>query len=298
MTYDEMIRLYANYKTFDNCAVYLGVNRKTFAARWYDKGLPNPVIIKKSKYNNELDKYKVAICGDLHLGSKQQQVSLFLDFIDEVKKQNIETLVILGDLVEGLMKRDGSVHSRFLHSIDEIYKYTYDIFSMFADDFNRVLLIEGNHDATLNGRCDGFDLCHHLAGDFLNIEYRKEPLDNVYPVTLDGGAKAILYHGSGGCGKNLTTRTRAKTIDFTNIVNEFDMILCAHCHRTSFDIWLQKYGISVGSFQGITKYFADMGLAPNVQGDILSYNIGKRGKVLNLVRTPYNYDDRLKIKDW
>jgi UDP-2,3-diacylglucosamine pyrophosphatase LpxH len=298
MTYDEMIRLYAKYKTFDTCATVLKVNRKSFSKYWYAKGLPNPRLIPKMDYSSELEKYKIAVCGDLHLGSNQQQPTAFLNFIDQVSREEIKTLIILGDLVEGLMKRDGSVHNRFLHSIDDIYEYTQNIFNKFVDNFDRILIIEGNHDATLNGRCDGFDLCHHMAMDYKNIEYESGPNNMILPVIIDGGARAILYHGSGNCSKNLTMRTRNKTIDFMNMFNQFDILLAAHCHRSSFDIWLHKYGVSVGCFQSTTHYLAMKGMAPQIQGTVLSYNIGDDGKVKNMIPIPYNYDDKIIMDDF
>ncbi len=292
----DLLEMYARLGTFDKCANAIGVNRKTWAKYWYENALPTPTCINKTDY--EPNKYRVAVCGDLHFGSKQAQPTLFLEFVDKMFNEEIKTLIILGDIVEGLSKRDGSVHHRFLHSIDNIYDYTAEKFDQFADNFEKIHIIEGNHDATLNKRDDGFDLCRHLSDDFRTIHYHPTPISSINPVTIDGGVHAIMYHGSGNCTKNLTQRTRTKTIDFLNMGREFSCLLAAHCHRSSFDKWLNVYGISVGCFQTITDYLATKGMVPEIGGTVLEYNINRKGKICNLIPIQYNYDDKIIEHDY
>ena len=608
MNQDQLLRLYARYKTFDKCAIAIGVNRNTFSAYWYDAKMPNPKFIQKIEY--EMDTYKLAACSDLHLGSKQQCLTPFCDFIQTVMDQDIKTLVIPGDICEGLMPRPGHAQVRFLHSIDDIYNYVYNVFADFADSFDeiaitclsddtevytkngwklhgdiatsdkilsivdnrlvfnnvvdvirkeyngdmikfksqsvdmlvtpdhmsycasyttknfkyvkssdllrnkhvlfkmagniirkdfdisddmlaiiglivtegtylknggiqiyqeditaqpirdlvtrtfgycseykgkgdhgRVFYIKvkdaaiirkeylinkldikyllnvlscrqlhilfdwmvfgdgcwntggnsgsyytanktladdfqilctyigyrshiyirtrdvfgyknfteysvqfvkqnwgststnadivkydgvvfdlvteignflirrngkiaftgncGNHDESLNRRSMGFNICENLANDFKTIIYNDNPMAIVSPVKLNNGLKIALYHGHGGCAKNLVTRTRSVLTDIMNSTDDFDMLFAGHCHRYSSDRWLQRYCYSLGAFQSTTHFLAQGGKTPDVRGEIISYKLNDKGRVFSdPIVTPYRYDDCIVEHDY
>ena len=293
---ETLLRLYKQLKTFDKCAIHLGMNRKTFARIWYDSGLPSPKNLPKNDIEPEI--YKVAACSDMHFGSKQQALTPFLSYIQEVLAQDIRTMVIPGDICEGLMPRQGHEQLRFLHSIDEIYNYVYNIFSEFADQLENIYLIQGNHDESLNRRAHGFNLCSNLARDFSSIHYNDDPAKIIDPVTLDGGIKAILYHGRGGCSKNLVSRSRNKLIDYMNYTKDIDLLFLGHCHRFSSDYWLGTHCFSLGCFQSTTHFLADMGKIPQVRGEIIQYKIDTKGTMRSVIDIPYCYDDQIKKDDF
>lgn len=272
------------------------MNRKTFARIWYDSGLPSPKNLPKNDIEPEI--YKVAACSDMHFGSKQQALTPFLSYIQEVLAQDIRTMVIPGDICEGLMPRQGHEQLRFLHSIDEIYNYIYNIFSEFADQLENIYLIQGNHDESLNRRAHGFNLCSNLARDFSSIHYNDDPAKIIDPVTLDGGIKAILYHGRGGCSKNLVSRSRNKLIDYMNYTKDIDFLFLGHCHRFSSDYWLGTHCFSLGCFQSTTHFLADMGKIPQVRGEIIQYQIDTHGTMRKVIDVPYCYDDQIKKDDF
>ena len=272
------------------------MNRKTFARIWYDTGLPSPKNLPKNDIEPEI--YKVAACSDMHFGSKQQALTPFLSYIQEVLAQDIRTMVIPGDICEGLMPRQGHEQLRFLHSIDEIYNYIYNIFSEFADQLENCYIIQGNHDESLNRRAHGFNLCSNLARDFASIQYDDDPAKIINPVVLDGGIKAILYHGRGGCSKNLVSRSRNKLIDYMNYTKDIDLLFLGHCHRFSSDYWLGTHCFSLGCFQSTTHFLADMGKIPQVRGEIIQYQIDTHGTMRKVIDVPYCYDDQIKKDDF
>jgi len=138
-TAETLLRLYKQLGTFDKCAVHLGINRKAFSRIWYDTGLPSPKNLPKNDIEPEI--YKIAACSDMHFGSNQQALTPFLSYIQEVLAQDIRTMVIPGDICEGLMPRQGHDQLCFLHSIDDIYNYVYNIFSEFADQLENIYVI-------------------------------------------------------------------------------------------------------------------------------------------------------------
>lgn len=156
----------------------------------------------------------------------------------------------------------------------------------------------GNHDESLNRRAHGFNLCSNLARDFASIQYDDDPAKIINPVTLDGGIKAILYHGRGGCSKNLVSRSRNKLIDYMNYTKDIDLLFLGHCHRFSSDYWLGTHCFSLGCFQSTTHFLADMGKIPQVRGEIIQYKIDTKGTMRSVIDIPYCYDDQIKRNDF
>jgi UDP-2,3-diacylglucosamine pyrophosphatase LpxH len=286
MTYDEMIRLYAKYKTFDTCATVLKVNRKSFSKYWYDKGLPNPRLIPKMDYSNELEKYKIAVISDMHWGSKFQRMDAFNLFIEEVRKREIDTLLCAGDTIEGLMKRQGAEKERFLHSIDDIMEY---VIEHYPEGFKNNILINGNHCNSLNGKGDGFDFAMNLCRARSDLKCISDPAKMVTPFEIDGGARVVLYHGVGACSQNLTTRTRNISAKLLNSCTSWDMLIAGHCHSSSIDRWLGKWMFSLDCFEDTTPYLAHKMLVPRIGGLILNYSINENGQVCNVIPENINY---------
>lgn len=295
-----MLRLYAKYRTFDKCAFFTGCNRKTWSKYWYDNNLPNPRVTKISDLHQENDgeNYKIAVISDLHLGSREQQLTSLYSFVDTVSEQDISTLLICGDIVEGLMPRQGASQSRFLHGIDDIFEYTTSVFDYFVDRFSLIGIINGNHDNSLNGRSYGFDISYNLSQIYSNIYYNKEPEDGMNPMAIDGGIKVVMHHGVGGCAQNLSTRTRNLSAKYLNYSSDWDFLFAGHCHGTSEDYWLGKWTWSCGCFQSITPYLVSKLLVPRVEGMVISYDVTDSGSVSNVQKTSYNYDNQIRKKDW
>ena len=295
----DLLQLYEHYETADICAAMLGINRKTFSRYWRDLNLPQFDSIPKST-RTDGETYEILACSDFHLGSNEQQPTALLDFLQMGIDNNIQTLLIPGDIIEGIMKRPGADQTRFLHTIDKIYDYTASVFSKFADQYDNIWIVAGNHDATLSTRDDGFDILHHLAREFKTINYLETPNEVVKPVIIDGGVSAVLFHGDSACPCNLAARTRNIT---TNCINaghrNLDFIFAGHCHKATppQDFWLQVTSFSLGCFQSITSYLARKNLTPMVQGQRISYQTNKKGEAINIINTPYNYDSELKLND-
>lgn len=296
LTPDEMLKVYTTFKTFSQCAFKFGCSRRTWARRWYDSGLPNPRFVHLSPDRDDETRYQVGLISDLHLGSKQQQLSALLDFMRILCENDVHDLVICGDIIEGIMPRPGAEHGRFLHSIDEYFEYTVSVFDKFVDNFNNISLVNGNHDQSINSRSLGFNFASNLSSYYKLIVYKGD--ESIETYDLPGGAKAIMHHGTGGCSANLTSRTRNIAIKYLNYNSNWDFLICGHCHRSSADYWVGKHAFSCGCFQSITDYLASKLLVPTVEGSILSYTMSDKHKPVDVRNIIYNYDDKLKFKDW
>jgi predicted phosphodiesterase len=240
--------------------------------------------------DDEPDEHLMAVASDTHWGSKYSDVDSFDDFISQCKARQVPTLIHCGDLVEGLMPRESASHERFLHDVDAIMDYCIERFNTFADDFDRIYIVMGNHDDSLGRRAQGFDLCYNLAKQFKRVVYKKDLDNHIDVYSLKGGLRTVLLHGYGNCSSNLTSRTRGMTARLMSAKVEFDVLFAGHCHSRSVDYYLGKNAYSCGAFQKLTPYLATKPLTPMLEGYIFKYTTLPDGSLEKIIQEVINYD--------
>lgn len=285
MVPEDLLRLYTRLGTFDACAVTLGINRKSFARHWYANDLPDPKTIKKTISKSKT--YQAAVISDMHWGSNYQNMDAFQSFIDEVKSRGIQTLLCAGDTVEGLIKRPNAENERFLHSIDDIMDYAV---KYYPTGFKNNILINGNHCSSLDTKGDGFNFAKNLCRSRPDLKCVTNPSQLAECITIDGGAKIILYHGAGSCSNNLTTRTRSLTAKLISHSVPFDIMCAGHCHSSSSDYFLGKWAFSLDCFEDMTPYLATKMLVPHIGGLILTYTVNENGRLTKVIAENVRYE--------
>lgn len=117
-------------------------------------------------------KYKTIIVSDLHLGRKDSKVDEIIDFL---KKNECETLILNGDIIDGWhLQRGGKwnkTHSNFIKKI----------MNLIAKSTTKIIYLRGNHDDFLD------TLLPFSIGD--NFEIR-----NDYYLESNG-CKYLVLHG-------------------------------------------------------------------------------------------------------
>jgi predicted phosphodiesterase len=277
-------------------AKLLHMSGNDFKKLW-EKKVDGVVNRSPDEYNKH---YKIAAISDLHLGSNYQQLTSLFDFMEECQQRDITTLLIAGDICDGLMARANHVTDRFLHNIDDICEYTYEIFDRFIDQFKHVYIQEGNHDVTLKRHMAGFDLCRELERRYSNVVYIQNSSVSPPVYIIDGKIKAVLYHGSGNCNKGLVDRTRLITAKLSKQRLDYDLLIAGHCHGRSFDYWSGKYALSVGCWQAPTPNFEmnpKMSI-PTIGGYIIDYQVNYHGDMYNVDPRFFGYNKKIRKSDY
>lgn len=263
----------------DAAAIHLNINRKSFSKYWRNAGLPDTKSLPKVN-QDPMKIYEIAIISDMHWGSNYQMMDEFDLFIEEVRLRGIQTLLCCGDSIEGLMKRAGAEKERFLHTTDDIMEY---IEEHYPDGFKNNILINGNHCLSLDEKGDGFNFARNLCKARPDLKCVTNPSKMAEPIEIDGGAKAILFHGSGNCSQNLTVRTRNITERLLSSGVDFSFGFFGHCHSSSSDYYLGKWAFSCDCFQSMSPYLAQKMLVPRIGGLILKYGVNKEKEVCNVI---------------
>lgn len=218
------------------------------------------------------ERFEIAVISDTHFGSKQQQLTFLSEFVRLCQERNIRTLLHGGDVSEGLMPRHGAKNERFIHTIDESTEYCIDVY---PEGFDNSFIILGNHDDSMGRRLDGFDIGAAIQRERSDLTYLKsDPMPDM--VTVDGGLKVQLFHGSGGCGKFRSTRAQNKSIELIGMLRRPHLLALGHCHIASMvPNYIGMYVYGLGAFQSQTSYIANKGLTPDICGLIFGYKINE-----------------------
>ncbi len=277
---DKLFEAFKQSGSTKKAAKQLGMSPEEFMTAWNKAG----------EVEIEPEKYVIGVISDTHWCSHYSDIESYEAFMKVCKDREVPTLIHCGDISEGLMPRKGAVHDRFIHDIDSMLDYCVERFKPFVDQFDRVYVVQGNHDESLGSRCEGFDLCHNLGKEFSRMVYRKELAGKVEVYQLKGGLKTLIHHGWGNCSANLTNRTRGIVTRAITGHTDFDILFAGHCHSYSYDRYLGKHAYSVGAFQKITPFLATKPLMPMIEGYIFTYTMRPDGHLGTIVQETFNYD--------
>lgn len=274
----DLLKIYSRCLTFKDSAKLVNVSRQAFTEKWYQEGLPSPVVTKN--YINTSDKpiHRIAVVSDLHWGNIYQCKTVFDNFIQDCKDQEISTLINLGDSTEGLMARPNHEYSRFLHSIPEYEDYFLSNYPVFENN----ILINGNHDVSLQKYRTNYNFAREMAAERCDITYAKQGS----VIEGPGRIKFCLHHGSGSCesiDQSRNKRMKTRALQLMSEGSLAPIILLGHCHRISvLENFMNSTIIGTGCFcapdQVTIKRFGGVDIA----GLILSYQVNEVGQPVNL----------------
>lgn len=266
----DMLRVYCRANTFKNSARLANVSKYAWSQKWYDLGLPSPIVTRSSEVNLDLPRYNIAVVSDLHWGSIYQQKTIFEAFIQECKDRNINFLVNLGDTVEGLMSRNNHENCRFMNTLQEFEDY---VCYEYPTGFETSIMISGNHESSFKKHELDYNFCQEIANRRSDITC----LPGGSVITGPGNISICLHHGGGSCAsfhESRQKRIKQKTIQLMSEQKLASIYLMGHCHRKCFiPSYMNSMIIGAGCFvapdQATIRQFGGV----DVCGLILSYSV-------------------------
>jgi hypothetical protein len=287
-TRQDLICAYDAEGSFDGAAYALGINRKTFSKLWREKiGAIPPKVgrPKAAKTPVDEDVFKVAFISDMHFGSKYTATDALDDFCRTARKKGVKTLICAGDLSDGIKMHPDMEADQHLHSPKQIVKY---VIEHYPSGFESNYFITGNHDQSLmkNG-C--VNIGEEVAAERDDLMYVGQDSGM---VTVDGGLKVALYHGTGGCAEVRSKRTQDLVSKIIKQGKKYvpHVLATGHCHiENVIPNYMGIMTISLGSFQRQTPYLASRNLVPDLSGLILGYKMEK-GKMIEPTLEFIRYD--------
>ena len=221
------------------------------------------------------------VASDLHIGSKQTQITALNKFCDICKKEGVKYMFTPGDVCAGYNVYPGQLFDLYAISAEEQEESVVVNLPKGLEWF----MIGGNHDYSFVKKGGGHN-------PLLAIENKR---DDVHYIAFDDGDVPILpgvdlkmFHPSGGVPYSLSYRIQ-KTVEqitsyeLVKIVSgvkpkpTIRFLMAGHLHVQMQGLFGSLFAAQVGCFEGQTNYLKRKGLIPAVGGYIIKATLKKGG---------------------
>ena len=196
--------------------------------------------------------------SDLHVGSIYFDYPSLLDMLNrmELNEERVDTIFVLGDLVEGKLNHKGQYYSAFPLELQQqlLIDVLRDLIS--AVSAKEVYIMPGNHD-----KKHGIDLIKSAILELMQEmrDVKIHYIEDEYFVYIDWetGKKFLLLHGiartSGSDYLGLTPLILANILSIEES-KDADLVVLGHYHKSVLIPYANKYILALASFQAMDRY--------------------------------------------
>jgi hypothetical protein len=216
---------------------------------------------------------RFGVASDPHLASKYQQLAHLNHFYDICEREGISIVYVPGDLTEGIYtRRQGHIHERFLHSVDEQEQYIIDHWPRRKGVRTRFVL--GNHDTT-HIQNSGHDIGKPIHAAREDMDYLGQLNARVYLTPncilelnhpLDGAAYALSY-------------SLQKYIESIQGGTKPNILLNGHHHKAMYLFYRNIHAFEAGTFQAQSSWMKGKRLAAHMGGWIVQVTVDRDGTI-------------------
>lgn len=255
-------------------------------------------ILKKNRNLKEdiedLEEIRLCIVSDTHIGTNTQQLTLLNKVYKEAYKRGINTVLHLGDLVEGdyRNKRPAHPYSVFLQGFDEQCEYTIEMYPKVKEI--DTFFIQGSHDDThfLNGGATigrWVDRCrsdmHYLGQD-----------DCIFKAGINKNVDIELHHPGGGSAKALSYNPQEK-INKMEPNEKPRVLLEGHYHKTYYMFYRNVHALLVPCFMDKSGFMIRNSLTNIIGAYFITMYVNKNGEIQYFIPDEMLFNDKEIIKD-
>ena len=253
----------------------------------------NPIIIKSTNYKrtvkakenmDQLICTKLCVVSDTHLCSEEQQLSLLNEIYLECHKKEIDTVLHIGDVVDGDYQNVRNEHryAIFAHGYTRQKNYVVDMYPHVEG--LTTYFITGSHDAThfKNG------------GAILGEDIAKERDDMVYlgqgeAIFVKNNIKMLLKHPGGGNAKVISNKAQ-NIVDSLETGNKPGIAFIGHYHKSYYMLYRNVHTFLVPCIVGKTQFMKDNSLDNIVGAYFIDLYTTKKGEIQYLDFEEYRFD--------
>jgi len=211
-------------------------------------------------------KVRVGIVSDTHLGSVHQQLSHLKALYRYFSRRKVKVVLHAGDLIDGEGIYFGHAYELFALGADAQMEYTVNNYPKYAGI--TTYLIGGNHGAVYQKKL-GMNAIAEICRRRSDMVY----LGYGYADVNIGGVNFALIHPSGGVPYARSYRGQ-KIVEQLAGGSKPHVLVIGHLHVTDImPSYRNVLVIMAGCFQGQTPYLKRKGLAPDVGGYILEFEV-------------------------
>jgi len=225
---------------------------------------------------------KIGVISDTHIGHKMFIPELLVKAFKYFKKEAVDGIYHIGDIVEGMSGRDGHVYELSHIGGQAQVDYAVELFSM--TDLS-IYAITGNHDLWLKKKANvGFDVGKTLEQKLKNFTFLGEEEAD---VKLARNVIMKLFHPNDGSAY-------ARSYKIQKLVESFEggkkpnILLQGHYHKAGYDFIRNVHAFDAGTIMGQSRWMRGKKLSANIGFWLLDIYFGKQGvDRLSMTFVPY-----------
>jgi len=224
---------------------------------------------------------KIAVMPDQHYGSKYHNKKIHDDFIKVIKKEKIDAVYNVGDIIEGMSNRDGHIFEIEILGTSAQVNYA-------AERLKEITVplyfITGNHDEWAEKRSNqGVEV-----GDMIERQVPGSKFLGKYVADINLGKGVIMRLSHEGNTAYALSYSLQKRINGLQGGTKPNIILNGHLHKMMYMNYRNIHAFEVGAFEEQTPFMAMKG-SPAMPGFwVLDIYFNKLG-INKLVQTAYPY---------
>jgi predicted phosphodiesterase len=239
----------------------------------------NPHQVDEPVIDFSGDEVVIGFVTDTHIGSKYFNDSLWYSFIQECERQNVQTVLHAGDLIEGMSNRPDQIYSLtdigFSAQMDHAT-------TLLADCPFPVYIIDGNHDRW-GIKSGGMFAVKDIANRLDNVTFIGHDLGDV----IINGTIWRLWHGEDG-GSYATSYRLQKIIESLTGGEKPNVLLCGHTHKQAYIFERNIHTVSGGALSYQSAWMQSKRLANHTGFHIIRATI-KDGQIMSFSPTFYPF---------
>lgn len=235
----------------------LGILEMLKQKGFYFELIDNKVVkMKPFKQNeiyqipNDLDRLKILMISDTHLGSKYDRLDILNYLYDEARKKKINYILHSGDLTDGRSNRDEQVYQLKKLSYTDQRDYV-------IENYPKVdiptYFIAGNHDLWWVKQC-GADICKDIANNRDDLHYLGSDCEDL----KIGKLRIRLYHGKGGNSYAKSYKLQ-KYLDSIPTEERPHILQTGHTHQAFYLKQGNTHCFQTSCLQDLTPFERSMG---------------------------------------
>lgn len=233
----------------------------------------NNLYTKAGPDDDTLTETEILVVGDTHLGNNKQQMHLLNWFYKEAYNRGIDTVLHLGDLVDGnyLKIRPENGRQLFLHDFDQQAGYVADMYPEISGMTTYYIL--GSHDET-----------HYKnGGATLNNFLDRCRKDMIYLGQDTGtiqinGVKYLLDHPGGGSSQSVSYKAQ-KRIEILESKHKPKVMLIGHYHKSYTFLYRNVFCVQNPALCASTQFQQKQGLLNYVGAHFIKVYSDKNGNI-------------------
>lgn len=229
------------------------LKRKGYCYEIVDKKIVKMKPIKENeiyKIPNDLEKIKLLLISDTHLGSKYDRLDILRYLYSKAEDTGVNYVLHSGDLTEGVSGREEQIYSLKEASYTGQRDY---VVENYPRSSVPTYLIAGNHDLWWIKRC-GADICQDIANKRDDITYLGSDCEDLHI----GKLKIRLYHGKGGSSYAKSYKLQ-KYLDSVDIEERPHILQTGHIHQAFYMKQGKTHCFQTSCLQDMTPFERSMG---------------------------------------